>query len=167
MKTVNRLLLAACLVLPFAACKKNEEAAAPVVAAPLSAPTTADDGEWKKYLQDVVTRNMGNITNSPFVYYLPAKAEGESDEEYQGKYDRQLEQASNAMARGVVAGNLIAFASPDSAKMADLITTSFKDVPPDAMKGVRILFIGAEADNERVKAVVAPTGVDYVFVEAK
>ncbi len=166
MKTVTRLLLAACLVLPFAACKKQEAPKA-VEAAPLTAPKTADDAEWKKYVQDAVTRNMGTITNSPFVYYLSAKAEGESDEDYQGKYNRQLEQASNAMARGVVAGNMIAFASPDSAKMADLIVASFKDVPPDAMKGVRIVFIGAQADDERVKAAVTPTGVDYAFVEAK
>lgn len=166
MKTIVRLMLAACLVLPFAACKKHEEAK-PVEAAPLTAPKTADDAQWKTYLQDVVTRNMGNITNSPFVYYLPAKAATESDDEYQGKYNRQLEQASNAMARGIVAGNLIAFASPDSARMGDLIVASFKGVQPDAMKGVRVLFIGAPADNERVKAAVAPTGVDYVFVEAK
>ena len=30
-----------------------------------------------------------------------------------------------------------------------------------------MLFIGEPADNERVKAAVAPAGVDYVFVEAK
>ena len=51
--------------------------------------------------------------------------------------------------------------------MADLVVASFQGVQPDAMKGVRVLFIGAPADNERVKAVVAPTGVDYVFIEAK
>ena len=166
MKTVIRLMLAACLVLPFAACKKHEEAK-PAEAAPLSAPKTADDAQWKAYLQDVVSRNMGTISNSPFVYYLSAKTADETDDVYQGKYNRQLEQASNAMARGVVAGNLIAFASPDSARMADLVVASFKDVQPDAMKGVRVLFIGAATDNERVKAAVAPSGVDYVFIEAK
>ena len=71
MKIATRLLLAACLVLPFAACKKQEEAK-PAAAAALTAPKTADDVEWKKYVQDAVTRNMGTITNSPFVYYLPA-----------------------------------------------------------------------------------------------
>jgi hypothetical protein len=35
------------------------------------------------------------------------------------------------------------------------------------MKGVRVVFIGDAADGERVKAAVAPAGVDYVFVEAK
>ena len=35
------------------------------------------------------------------------------------------------------------------------------------MKGVKVLFIGDAADSERVKAAVAPSGVNYVFVEAK
>jgi hypothetical protein len=35
------------------------------------------------------------------------------------------------------------------------------------MKGVKVLFIGKPADSDRVKAALAPTGVDYVFVEAK
>jgi hypothetical protein len=47
------------------------------------------------------------------------------------------------------------------------VVASFKNVPPGTMKGVRVLFIGKAADSERVKAAVAPAGVDYVFVEAK
>ena len=35
------------------------------------------------------------------------------------------------------------------------------------LKGVRILFIGEAVDNERVQAALAPTGAEYVFVEAK
>ena len=51
--------------------------------------------------------------------------------------------------------------------MADLILVAFADVPPDTLKGVRILFIGDAVDNERVQAALAPTGAEYVFVEAK
>ena len=50
---------------------------------------------------------------------------------------------------------------------ADLAVAAFEGVETDAFKGVRVLFIGAPADNERVKAAVAPSGVDYVFIEAK
>ena len=49
--------------------------------------------------------------------------------------------------------------------MADLVEASFADVPAESMKGVRVLFIGDPADNERVKAVVEPAGVDYVFID--
>ncbi|MEO6517660.1 MAG: hypothetical protein ABIO17_01510 [Pseudoxanthomonas sp.] len=162
MKIATRLLLAACLVLTFAACKK-QEVAAPVEAAPLTAPTSGDDAAWKLYLQDVVSRNMGDITNNPFLYYLPPA----SDPNFEDKYTAQLEQAKNAIARGIVGGNLIAYGSPESARMADIAVASFVGVPADTMKKVKILFIGDAADGERVKAAVAPTGADFVFVEAK
>lgn len=163
MKIATRLLLAACLVLPFAGCKKQEAAPVETVQGPLTAPAKTDDAGWRAYLQEVVIRNMGDITNQPFLYYLPTQA----DPEFQAKYDRQLEQAKNAVARGIVGGNLIAFGSPESAKMADIAVASFTGVPADTMKKVKIVFIGDAADSERVKAAVAPTGADYVFVEAK
>ena len=163
MKITTRLLLVACLVLPFAACKKEE--AAPVEAAPtaLVVPAKTDDAGWRAYLSEVVMRNMGDITNQPFLYYLPNQA----DPEFQAKYDRQLEQAKNAIARGIVGGNLIAFGSPESAKMADIAVAAFTGVPADTMKKVKIIFIGDAADSLRVRGVVVPTGADYVFVEAK
>ena len=38
---------------------------------------------------------------------------------------------------------------------------------PPAAKPTRILFIGKAEDSERVKTAVAPSGAEYVFVEAK
>lgn len=163
MKIATRLLLATCLVLPLAACKKEEAVTVEAAPVALVAPAKTDDAGWKAYLSEVVLRNMGEITNQPFLYYLPNQA----DPEFQAKYDRQLEQAKNAIARGIVGGNLIAFGSPESAKMADIAVASFTGVPADTMKKVKIVFIGEAADSERVKAAVAPTGADYVFVEAK
>lgn len=163
MKIVNKMLLAACLALPLFACKK-EEAAAPVAEKVLSAPATADAQAWSPYLNQVIGNNMGKVTNQPFVYFLSGKA---TDADFNDKYDRQLDQIKTAMSRGVPGGNLIAFAAPESAKMADIIVASFKDVPAGTLKNVRILFIGAAADNDRVGAVVTPTGADYVFIEAK
>ena len=162
MNTISRLLLSACLALPLAACNK-EEAPVETVEAPLVAPAKSDDAAWRAYLTEVVTRNMGDITNQPYLYYLPTQ----DDPEFQAKYDRQLEQASNAVARGIVGGNLIAFGSPESEKMADIAVASFQGVPADTMKKVKILFIGDATDGARVEAAVTPTGADYVFVEAK
>ena len=162
MNITTRLLLIACLALSVAACKK-EEAPVKAVAAPLTAPTTADDTAWGAYVTDVVKRNIGNITNSPYVYYLPA----EDSPDFQGGYDRLLEKAEGDLARGILEGNMLAFASPASAKMGDFIVTAFTGIDPGSMKGVKVLYIGNAADNERVKAALAPTGVDYVFVEAK
>lgn len=159
----TRMMLIACLVVPFAACKKQEEAPVETAAAAPVAPATTGDGEWKEYLSKVVDNNMGTITNTPYVYYLPA----DTDPEFEAKYGRQLEQAKGAVGRGVSSGNLIAFGSPNSVKIADLAVAAFEGVEADSFKGVRVLFIGKPADSERVQAAVAPSGAEYLFVEAK
>lgn len=160
MKTMTRLLMIACLVLPFMACKK-QEAPAPVVKAPMSAPKTDDRQAWVDYLNDVVPRHLAGIPNQPYVYLLP----GESAADFQDQYDRMLEKAQSDVARGIITGNMLAYASPASAKMADLVIAAFDGVPADSMKGVRVLFIGKPADSDRVKAAVSPAGVEYVFVD--
>ena len=162
MKTMTRLLLIVCLALPFAACKKAEAPVAPVKA-PLSAPVNDDHQAWVAYLSDVVTRNMGGIQNQPYVYMLP----GESTAGFKDQYDRLLDKAKADVGRGIIAGNLLAYGSPASAKMADLVIAAFDGVPAGSMKGVKVLFIGKAADSDRVKAALAPAGVDYVFIEAK
>ena len=163
MKNTMRVMLAASLVLGFTACKKEEAAPTADAQQALVAPAKDDDAGWRKYLQAVAVQNMGNITNNPFLYYLVP----ESDPEFADKYGRQVEAATTTISRGVSPGNMLAFGSSASAKMADLIVASFKGVPADTMKGVRVLFIGDAADNPRVQAAVAPAGVEYVFVEAK
>ena len=154
------------LSLPLAACQEaNEEAAEDTAAAPapLTAPTTEDDAAWGDYLTEVVRRNLGGVTNSPFLYYLPA----ESTEGFDGEYQRLLEKADVDIARGILPGNLLAFGSPASARMADLIVAAFGDVDAGSMEGVRVLFIGDSADNQRVQEALAPSGVTYQFVEAR
>lgn len=162
MKNMTRLMLVAFLALPLlAACKKDE---APVVEAKaaMSAPASDDLTAWRDYLQDVVPRNMGGIANQPYVYLLP----GESAPDFQDQYDRMLEKAQSDVGRGIISGNMLAYASPASAKMADIVVASFAGVPPGSMKDVRVLFIGHPADGDRVKAAVEPAGVNYVFVDS-
>jgi len=162
MKTMIRMLMIAALAMSFSACKKQE---APAVAgkAPVQVPVNDNRQAWVDYISDVVQRNMGNVQNSPYVYLLP----GESTADFQDQYDRLAGKAKDDLSRGIIAGNMLAYGSPASAKMADLVIAAFKDVPAGSMKGVKVLFIGKAEDNERVKAAVAPAGVDYVFVEAK
>ncbi len=159
-KTMTRLLVIACLVLPFAACKK-QEAPQEAVKPPMSAPKTDDRQAWVDYLNDVVPRHMAGIPNQPYVYLLP----GESAPDFQDQYDRMLEKAQGDVARGIISGNMLAYASPASAKMGDLVIAAFDGVPAESMKGVRVVFIGKAADSERVKAAVSPAGVEYVFVD--
>lgn len=161
MKTVSRLMLIACLVLPVLAGCKKEEASQAQVKAPMSAPATDDRQAWVDYLNDVVPRNMAGIANQPYVYLLP----GTSAPDFQEQYNRLVEKAQSDVARGIISGNLLAYASPASDKMADLVVAAFDGVPADSMKGVRVLFIGKAADSDRVQAAVIPTGVEYVFVD--
>ncbi len=161
-RRIGLFALIACIALSFAACKKDE--APTVVAKPaMTAPTTDDIAAWREYLQDVVPRNMEGITNNPYIYLLP----GESAPDFADQYERLGEKVSNDVASGIVEGNMLVYASPASAKMADMMVSAFKTVPAGTMKGVRVLFIGHAADSDRVKAAVEPAGVTYVFVETK
>ena len=163
MKTTTRLLLIACLSMPLlAACNKQEEKTAAVAEAPLAAPTTNDSAAWDTYLTEVVKRNIEGATNV-YLYTLPDPAGAD----FQGEYDRQLEKATGDVARGGVDGTLLAFGSQNSAKSADLAIASFAQAQPGTMKGVRVMFIGAQADSDRVKAAVEPSGAKYEFIEAK
>ena len=163
MKATTRLMLIACLALPFiVACQPGEDEQRVVEKAPLAAPATSDDNAWGEYLSDVVTRNMEGVTSNPYLYYLPA----EDSEDFQGSYERLQGEVNAAMQRGIVEGNLVAFGSPASAKMADIIVSAFAMVDPGSMKGVKLLFIGDSADSDRVQEAVAPAGVEYKFIEA-
>lgn len=183
MKSITRALLVACLVLPAIACSKQEEAPQ-AEAAPVAAPTTEDKAAWNAYLNDVAGRHMEGINNSPYVYLVPppaaaaaaeAPAEGaaaaapEGDTgptmAMDGNYERLLDKAKTDVSRGITRGNLLIFAGLDSARTANLTVASFAEVPAGSMKGVRVLFIGAAADSDRVKAAVEPAGVEYVFVD--
>lgn len=163
MNTMLRMLLIACLTLPFAACKKEEAPKVEAVAAPLTAPTTDELPAWRAYVTDVAKRNMDGVNNSPYVYFLP----GEGSEGFGGQYERQLEKLEGDLSRGIIAGNMLVFASPSSGKLAEMATVAFQQVGPGTMKGVKVLFIGKPEDSEKVKVAAEPAGVNYVFVEAK
>jgi hypothetical protein len=159
----NVLIMLASLV-AVAACKK-EEAAKPV-AAPVVLTVPADPADlegWKKYLGATVKANMEGIRQRPYMYFVPLVV----DEETQRQYEAQTTNVEDTLARGVLPGNMIAFGSPDSAKLADLVIQAFKLAGDGSLKGVRVLFIGARADEQRVRDAVAPSSGDFVFVEAK
>ncbi len=163
MNTMLRMLLIACLILPFAACKKEEAPKVEVVEAPLAAPTNDDMPAWRAYVTDVAKRNMDGVTNSPYVYFLPS----EGTEGFDGQYQRQLEKLEGDLSRGIIAGNMLVFASPSSAKMSELATVAFQQVGQGTMKGVKVVFVGNAEDSEKIKVAAEPAGVNYVFVEAK
>lgn len=164
----NLFRIAILLTLPLfaiSACKK-EEAAKPVaaVAAPVTVPTDPNDtAAWKNYLVSVAKQNMEGVRQRPYMYYIPA---GDTPE-IQDQVDRQISDVTDVVGRGILPGNMIAFGSPDSTRLADGIVEAFKVARPNSLKDVRVLFIGAAADEQRVREAVAPSSADFVFVEAK
>ncbi|AIC13141.1 hypothetical protein LZ757_01405 [Xylella fastidiosa subsp. morus] len=164
MNNMLRVVVVASFVFVLAACgQKAAQTVADVASSVPTVPAKDDDAAWKTYLGQVVSNHLGNSTGSPFLYYLPPA----SDPDFKGKYDRQLENVTSALGRGVQPGTLVVFGSSASAKMADLIVAAFNKVQAGSMKGVHVLFIGMSADNARVQKVVQPSGAEYVFVEAK
>jgi len=186
-----RFILTAALALTLVACDSKTEA--PVEKAEtkdVSAPADPNDNAaWKEYLQVVVMQNLKGMRGRPFMYYLPSQSApvpaegddaaaagdqvaGDSGPSLQGtsgggEYDRLRDSVMGTLQRGVLPKNLIAFGSPDSKLMADLVVDSFAIAPKNSLQDVRILFIGNAEDRERVEAVVKPTGAEFVFHEAK
>jgi hypothetical protein len=167
---MNRALVPVALLLSalvLSGCQKEEAVeAAPVE---LTAPAGADDAEWKAYLGQVIGRNQEGVTDRVFSYYLPVGSQEPAEGDQDGKtmFDRQLENVAAVVQRTVLPGNMLAFGSPDSTKMADLVTMAFTDADPNALKGSQVLFIGKAEDSERVKAAVEAAGARYILVEAK
>lgn len=166
-KSLSLVFAACAMTLILSACNKQEEAAeateqaAEAVALPS---TTAAPGEWKKYLAAVVMQNMQGVkSNRPYMYFVPGGDDGKA------VIDRsnQLDNVSLAVARGVLPGNMLAFGGPDSAITADLIIDSFKDAGAGTFKDVTVLFVGAKADEDRVKQALTGSGATYRFAEMK
>lgn len=163
------------MTLGLSACQSNDDdeddapKATAVAAAALVAPEGSDNAAWKEYLGKVVGQNMAGVTDRVFPYYLPINsAEPTAEDGDNGTmYSRQLDQVSAAVQRTVIPGNMLAFGSPDSTTMANLIEAAFTGAKADALAGSQVLFIGNSADDDRVRAAVQAAGAKYIFVEAK
>jgi hypothetical protein len=153
-------------------CKPSAEQAATDAAKaappPLTAPAGNDDNAWKAYLGQVVGQNMTGVTDRVFPYYLPVDSKVvDAGGNGTSMYDRQLENVSSVVMRTVLPGNMLAFGSPDSTTMGDMIVAAFTGAKADALNGSQVLFIGKAADSARVKAAVEASGARYIFVEVK
>ena len=168
MRKITAIIFAACAAFALGACNQQQQAANPAAEVkPQVAPmptNPADKTAWKQYLVSVVTANMQGVkTNHPYMYFVP----GGEDDAAKADRQNQLDNVKNVVARGVLPGNMMAFGGPDSKATADLIEGAFKDAKDGSFKGVVILFVGAAADQDRVKNAVAKTGAEFRFVEMK
>ncbi len=145
--------------LGLSACNRNQ-GAAPTAQAKLTKPSSATDIKaWQAYLSQVVTENLGDVTNTPYVYFVPSAA----DPADAATVARVQDQLNLVVAATVLPGNMVAAGGPDSGTTAKLLETAFKQANPGSFKGVVVLFIGDQADSAAVKAAVDPSGATYKF----
>ena len=144
------------IALSLSACgkKQDDQQANPQQAQAATKPTNLSDHKaWNAYLGQLVQNNMqGMSAPQPYAYLVTA---GVTDED-KAQNDRQLQSVQDTVARGVLPGNLLAFAGPDSGKTADLVTSAFKDVI--------VVFIGDKASEQPVADALKPTGATFRFV---
>jgi hypothetical protein len=163
MSKILRSIVMASALLALAGCQ--QEAPTQQVAAPtqLSAPTDNNSQAWKLYMSSVAKQNMDGVRSSPFLYALPA----EDAPDFEEQYDRQLDNVTGTVARGVLPGNMLAFGSlsPDSTRIADLAMEAFAEAQPNSMKDVKVLFIGRPEHADRVREAVEPSGATFVFAD--
>ncbi|MGN2247626.1 hypothetical protein ACFWZ3_13140 [Frateuria sp. GZRR35] len=148
--------------LALSACNKQDDSQQTTQQAAAPKPTNPNDAQaWNAYLGQIVQNNMQGMTaERPYAYLVPAG----DDDDAKAKYDRQLTNVQDVIARGVLPGNLLAFAGPNSAKTADFVTAAFAGAKPGSFKDVIVLFIGDEADKDRVMTALQPTGATVRFV---
>ncbi|MGH8192367.1 MAG: hypothetical protein ACREP2_13085 [Rhodanobacteraceae bacterium] len=130
---------------------ENDECARATVAA----------STWQPFLQQVVTDNMGNISNSPYFYFVPSSKYPEN----QGYISRTQDQLDTVVQATVLPGNMIAAGGPDSATTAQVLESAFKQASAGSFKGVVVVFIGDKADEAAVKSAVDPSGATFKFVQ--
>ncbi|NUO72474.1 MAG: hypothetical protein HOQ10_07140 [Frateuria sp.] len=163
---MRKFLIAATLAvagtLALSACNKQEDNQQAAQQAAVPKPTNPSDAQaWNAYLGQIVQNNMQGMTaERPYAYLVPAG----DDDDAKAKYDRQLQNVQETIARGVLPGNLLAFAGPSSTKTADFVVAAFKDAKPGSFKDVIVLFIGDQADKDRVTAALQPIGATVRFV---
>ena len=158
---IAAVALAAALTLSACGKQEDDQQAAPQVQKVAKPTSPTDSKAWSAYLGQLVQNNMQGMTASqPYAYMVTP---GVSDDD-KAQNDRQLQSVQDTVARGVLPGNLLAFAGQDSGKTADLVTAAFKDAKPGSFKDVIVLFIGDKTDEQRVTDTLKPTGATLRFI---
>ncbi len=151
--------------LGLAACSHGNQGQA-TTQAKLTRPTCSSDADtcikaWQGYLSQIVEANMGNISNTPYVYFVPSAADPATN----ATVGRVQDQLNTIVAGTVLPGNLVAVGGPSSATTAQLLENAFKQASPGSFKGVVVLFIGDQADSAAVKAAIDPSGATFKFAQ--
>ena len=158
MKHLLRLMLLSLVCVLAASCQKAPPPA-PAEPALVVPADPADANAWKKYMAEKASRWLKAQKKSGHMWatFLPQGADREE----------LLKTTTDNFDRGILAGTILLFGSPDSTAMGDFLVEAFKNTRDKSLAGVIVIFIGNAADKDRVQQAVATSGVEYVFLEAK
>jgi len=163
-KLILIVALALTAGLALTACNKQGDQQAGQ-SAPAAAPKPTDPADtkgWNAYLGPIVMKNMQGMTaGQPFAYMVKAPV----NDDAKADNARQLQAVQDVVSRGVTGGNLLAFAGPDSAATADLLIAAMQSAHPNSLKNVIVLFVGDQADEQRVADALKPTAATFRFVQ--
>lgn len=147
--------------LGLSACNNKQQANTTTEARATKPSSSTDIKGWGAYLTQIVQDNLGNVTNTPYVYFVPSAA----DPSEQASIARTQDQLNTVVAATVLPGNMVAVGGPSSSTTAQVMETAFKQAAPGSFKGVVVLFIGDKADEAAVKAAVGPSGATFKFAQ--
>ncbi|TAN05245.1 MAG: hypothetical protein EPN38_11485 [Rhodanobacteraceae bacterium] len=147
--------------LSLSACQKSNQGETTATAKAERPSSATDIKGWQAYLTQIVEANMGDITNQPYVYFVP----GAADPATNATVGRVQGQLNDVVAATVLPGNMVAAGGPVSATTAMLMENAFKNAAKGSFKGVVVLFIGDKADEAAVRAAVEPSGATFKFAQ--
>lgn len=161
----QRFLVGLAGALWICGCRPAQPPTTPVLDAMvvLPSPPTNDTQAWKSYLATVVTQYIDASTTHPYLYYLPPS----TDPDFADAVAEQTRTVMQAVTQPIAPGTLLAFGSPASGAMAQLVRTVFASVPPGHCTDVPVLFIGQARDASELAPVVRATGARYLFVQVQ
>lgn len=145
-------------IFTLAGCQKEgaDSSASAESRAPLMLPASQNDEDWKRYIGQMVSRNVRVKRGiPPFAVYVSPNEDPFP----------VIDNARQTLQRGVVKDTIIAFGSRDSQLMATQMVELFQDIPADRLKGARVVFVGDAAHRAMAEGAVTPSGAEFIFLE--
>ena len=145
-------------IFTLAGCQKEgaDSSASAESRAPLMLPASQNDEDWKRYIGQMVSRNVRVKRGiPPFAVYVSPNEDPFP----------VIDNARQTLQRGVVKDTIVAFGSRDSQLMATQMVELFQDIPADRLKGARVVFVGDAAHRAMAEGAVTPSGAEFIFLE--
>lgn len=153
---MSLLALVASLAMLAGCNKETAGTAAGDARPPIAMPTTQDDGEWRQYVGQMISRHVKVKRGvPPFAVYISPDEDSAPT----------ISNANQTLQRGVIKDTIVAFGSRDSALMASKMAEVFANVPEGRLKGARVVFVGKAEDRATAEAALGTSGAEFIFLE--